>query len=78
MKLKLNLMPYAIGFLVDTEVSKRSACSYFGVLCVWCVGMEFELVVQVIKNVCRRVGDKCCVISVFRVNFKTKLCVQLQ
>jgi len=68
-------MSFATGFLVDTEVSKRSACPYFGVLCV---AMEFESVVYVIKKVCRRVGDKCCVISVFRVNFKTKLCVQLQ
>jgi len=46
MKLQLNLMSFAAGFLVDTEVS----CSYFSVLCGWCVAMEFELVVHDIKK----------------------------
>jgi hypothetical protein len=46
MKLELNLMSFAADFLVDTEVS----CSYFGMLCGWCVVMEFELVVHVIKK----------------------------
>ena len=50
LKLKLNLMSFATGFLVDTEVSERSVCSYFGVFCGWYVTMEFELVVYVIKK----------------------------
>jgi hypothetical protein len=43
-------MSFASGFLVDTEVSKRSPWSYFGVMCGWCVAMEFELFVRVIKE----------------------------
>jgi hypothetical protein len=43
-------MSCAAGLLVSTEVSERAAYSSRGVLCSYCVSVEFECVVHVMKR----------------------------